>query len=88
MSQIHGTIESMLRMQKQATQPFIKDELPKGEGALSIAFKKSGYRLREKKISWPRSKGPAGLRVEVGTGHLVGTVVKLGRRELTVDYLS
>ena len=39
--------------------------------AMSIAFKKSGYKLRMKKVSWPKLKGPAGLRVDVTTGQLV-----------------
>ena len=35
------------------------------------AFKKSGYRLRSKPVSWPRMKGPAAIRVEVATGYAV-----------------
>jgi len=42
--------------------------------AIKDALKKSGYKLLEKKISWPRLKGPAGLRVDVSTGHMVDWV--------------
>ena len=38
------------------------------------AFKKSGYRLREKKVSWPRMRGVAGVRIDVSTGNAVAFV--------------
>ena len=40
------------------------------------ALKRSGYRLREKKVSWPRLQGPAGLRIDVGSGKMVDYVKK------------
>jgi hypothetical protein len=38
------------------------------------AFKKSKYKLRTKKVGWPRVKGPGGVRVEVSTGFAVSFV--------------
>ena len=38
------------------------------------ALKKSGYRLREKKVSWPRMRGVAGVRIDVSTGNAVAFV--------------
>ena len=38
------------------------------------ALKKSGYRLREKKVSWPRMRGVAGIRIDVSTGNVVAFV--------------
>ena len=35
------------------------------------AFKRSKYKLRTKPVSWPRVKGPVGLRVDVATGFAV-----------------
>ena len=34
--------------------------------SVADALKKSGYRLREKKVSWPRMRGVAGVRIDVG----------------------
>jgi len=39
--------------------------------AMRLAFKKSGYKLREKRVAWPRTRGPIGIRVEVKTGYAV-----------------
>jgi hypothetical protein len=39
--------------------------------AMAVAFKKSGYRLRKKAVSWPRMKGVAGVRIDCGTGYAV-----------------
>lgn len=41
---------------------------------LKDAFKKAKYKLRTKPVSWPRSKGPVGLRVDVSTGFAVSFV--------------
>jgi hypothetical protein len=38
------------------------------------ALKKSGYRLCEKKVSWPRMRGVAGVRIDVSTGNAVAFV--------------
>jgi hypothetical protein len=42
--------------------------------AMSIAMKRSGYKLLQKRVSWPRVKGPAGVRVDVSTGAAVAFV--------------
>ena len=44
--------------------------------ALLLAFQRSGYKLREKRASWPRLKGPVGIRVEVKTGFAVAMIRK------------
>lgn len=38
------------------------------------AAKKMGYRLREKKVTWPRLKGPVGKRIDCSTGYMVDVV--------------
>jgi hypothetical protein len=40
--------------------------------AVAIAMAKSGYRLRERKISWPRAKAVKAVRIDCATGHAVG----------------
>ncbi len=42
--------------------------------AMRDALKRSGYKLLKKKVSWPRIKGPAGLRVDVASGQMVDYV--------------
>ena len=46
-------------------------------------LKKSGYRLREKKVSWPRMKAVAAVRIDCATGHAVEFVAATN-----VQYLS
>jgi hypothetical protein len=41
---------------------------------MAVAFVKSGFKLRKKRVAWPRNKGPKGLRVEVGTLNVVSVV--------------
>ena len=38
------------------------------------ALKLSGYVLRVKKVSWPRMRGVAGVRIDCGTGNAVAFV--------------
>lgn len=32
--------------------------------AMELAFRKGGYKLRKKAVSWPRLKGPATVQVD------------------------
>jgi hypothetical protein len=42
--------------------------------AMADALRRSGYKLRRKPVSWPRLKGPAGIRVDMATGYSVSFV--------------
>lgn len=40
--------------------------------AMALALARSGYKLREKKVAWPRMKsGVRAIRVDCSTGHAV-----------------
>ena len=52
------------------------------------ALKKSGYRLREKKVSWPRMKAVAAVRIDCATGHAVEFVAATNVRYLSHDVKS
>jgi hypothetical protein len=47
---------------------------------LADAFKRAGYKLREKRLSWPRLKGPVAIRVDCSTQHAVAFI---SRQELS-----
>ena len=49
------------------------------------ALKKSGYRLREKKVSWPRMKAVAAVRIDCATGHAVEFVAATNVRYLSTE---
>ena len=40
------------------------------------AFRKINYKLRKKRVSWPRTKAVVGIRVDVKTGYAVAFVTK------------
>ena len=52
------------------------------------ALKKSEYRLREKKVSWPRMKAVAAVRIDCATGHAVEFVAATNVRYLSHDVKS
>ena len=35
--------------------------------SVALALRKSGYKLRVQKVSWPRRKGPAAIRLDCTT---------------------
>jgi len=49
------------------------------------ALKKSGYRLREKKVSWPRMQAVAATRIDCATGHAVEFVATTNVRYLSTE---
>jgi hypothetical protein len=43
--------------------------------AIKLAFKRAGIKVRIEHVrSWPRLRGPKGLRIEMKTGNLVEVV--------------
>jgi hypothetical protein len=56
--------------------------------SVADALKKSGYRLREKKVSWPRMRGVAAVRIDCATGHAVEFVAATNVRYLSHDVKS
>lgn len=40
------------------------------------AFRKINYKLRKKRVAWPRTSAVLGIRVEVKTGHAVAFLRK------------
>lgn len=44
--------------------------------ALELAFKQAGVKKSNKKVQWPRQKGPAGIRIDCGSGFAVSFVSK------------
>lgn len=49
------------------------------------ARKRAGYRLREKKVSWPRMKAVAAVRIDCATGHAVEFVAATNVRYLSTE---
>ena len=56
--------------------------------SVADALKKSGYRLREKKVSWPRMKAVAAVRIDCATGYAVEFVAATNVRYLSTDTKS
>ena len=42
--------------------------------AMALALARSGYKLRQKKVSWPRAKAVKAIRVDCSTGYAVGFI--------------
>jgi hypothetical protein len=49
------------------------------------ALKRAGYRLREKKVSWPRMKAVAAVRIDCATSHAVEFVAATNVRYLSTE---
>ena len=53
--------------------------------SVADALKKSGYKLLEKRVSWPRMKAVAAVRIDCATGHAVEFVAATNVRYLSTE---
>ena len=56
--------------------------------SVADALKKSGYKLRVKRVSWPRMKAVAAVRIDCTTGYAVEFIAATNVRYLNTDTKS
>ena len=44
--------------------------------SVELALRKANYKLRAKRVAWPRAKGVAAVRIDCGSGRAVEFVAK------------